>query len=75
MAVEAIFGIDIETAKHTDYMKHEGAGLDPFLSKIRLIQLYAGTDTVFVFDMNSCKMETLFRIKTVAKNYSKKSST
>jgi DNA polymerase I len=41
------FGIDIETAKAVDHPK---AGLDPHLSKISLVQLYDGKDTVYIFD-------------------------
>lgn len=41
------FGIDIETAKAIDHPK---AGLNPHLSKISLVQLYDGKDTVYVFD-------------------------
>jgi len=62
MMVETIFGLDIETAKLTDYKEHEGAGLDPYLSRIRLVQLYFGTETVYVFDMNACNMKTLLPV-------------
>ena len=42
-----IWGLDIETAKaHSDTR----AGLDPYLSKIRLIQLYDGDGNIFVLD-------------------------
>lgn len=41
-----IYGLDIETAKTS---LHPKAGLDPYLSFIRLVQIYDG-DTVFVFD-------------------------
>jgi DNA polymerase-1 len=45
------FGADIETAKHPDHAAHPSAGLDPYLAKIRLIQLYAPCHPVYVFDM------------------------
>ncbi len=41
-----IYGLDIETSKKSD---HKKAGLDPYLSDIRLVQIYDG-ETVFVFD-------------------------
>ena len=43
-------GLDIETAKHEDYLEHPKAGLDPRLSNIRLIQI-AAAPKVFVFDV------------------------
>ena len=44
-------GLDVETAKLTPYAHHGQAGLNPHLSKIRLLQLYAGGPEVFVFDL------------------------
>lgn len=44
------FGVDIETAKRAEYLNHPKAGLDPYLSMIRLLQIYDG-ETVYVFDM------------------------
>ena len=44
------FGVDIETAKKAEYLSHPKAGLDPYLSQIRLLQIYDG-ETVYVFDM------------------------
>ncbi|GAB6060680.1 DNA polymerase [Desulfonatronum parangueonense] len=49
-------GFDIETAKHSIFKTHDQAGLNPHLSKPRLVQLYSGTGDVYVFD--------LFRIGT-----------
>ena len=43
-------GLDIETAKHEDYLDHPMAGLNPQLSHIRLIQI-AAAPNVFVFDV------------------------
>src|ERR1035437_5512459 len=45
------FGLDVETAKLTPYAHHGQAGLNPHLSRIRLLQLYAGGPEVFVFDL------------------------
>ena len=44
-------GIDIETAKLTRYVHLGQAGLNPHLSKIRLLQLYVGGPEVFVLDL------------------------
>ena len=44
------FGLDVETAKLTPYAHHGQAGLNPQLSRIRLLQLYAGGSEAFVFD-------------------------
>ena len=45
------FGLDVETAKLTPYAHHGQVGLNPHLSRIRLLQLYAGGPEVFVFDL------------------------
>jgi DNA polymerase-1 len=45
------FGLDVETAKLAEYAHHDQAGLNPHLSRIRLLQLYAGGNEVFVFDL------------------------
>ena len=52
-------GLDTETAKLPEFKNHEQAGLEPHLSRIRLIQLYGGGDTVYIFDMYSVGMEVL----------------
>ena len=44
-------GLDIETAKIATYAHLGQAGLNPHLSKIRLLQLYAGGSEAFVFDL------------------------
>src|ERR1035441_9076181 len=44
-------GLDVETAKLTPYAHLGQAGLNPHLSKIRLLQLYAGGSEAFVFDL------------------------
>lgn len=46
-----LFGLDIETAKLPEWKEHERSGLDPHLSKIRLLQIYDGTKNVYVFDL------------------------
>src|ERR1039457_4502009 len=45
------FGIDVETAKLAPYASHIQAGLNPHLSRIRLLQLYVGGHRSFVFDL------------------------
>lgn len=59
MVVKTRIGIDIETAKHMEYLNHDRAGLDPSLSNVRLVQLYAGKKTVYVIDVRSCGIEVL----------------
>src|ERR1039457_7566715 len=45
------FGLDVETAKIATYAQHNQAGLNPHLSRPRLVQLYPGGSEVFVFDL------------------------
>src|ERR1035441_8882103 len=45
------FGLDVETAKLTPYVHLGQAGLNPHLSRPRLVQLYPGGPEVFVFDL------------------------
>src|ERR1035437_10149608 len=45
------FGLDVETAKLAPHAHHNQAGLNPYLSRIRLLQLYVGSDEVYVFDL------------------------
>jgi DNA polymerase-1 len=44
-------GLDTETAKLDEFIGHPKAGLDPHLTRIRLIQMYGGGDTVYIFDL------------------------
>src|ERR1039458_5781936 len=53
------FGLDVETAKLTPYAHLGQAGLNPHLSRIRLLQLYAGGPEVFVFDLFAVPMPVL----------------
>jgi len=46
-------GLDIEMAKLPGYEQHPQAGLEPHLSRIRLLQLYAGETVVYVFDLHA----------------------
>ncbi len=55
-----LLGLDIETEKLEAYRDHPAAGLDPHLSRIRLIQLYGPRNKVFVFDLRQIEL-TLFR--------------
>ena len=51
-------GLDIETGKPEGYSDHKRAGLDPHLSRIRLVQICNG-DTVYVFDLDSIELQSL----------------
>jgi DNA polymerase-1 len=53
------FGLDVETAKLTPYVHLGQAGLNPHLSRIRLLQLYAGGPEVFVLDLFAVPMPVL----------------
>ncbi len=46
------YGADIETAKHPDYAGHPQSGLDPHLSRIRLVQICAAGLPIYVFDFS-----------------------
>lgn len=48
---EKPMGMDTEIARLPDYIQHPRAGLDPYLSQIRLLQIYAGGETVYIFDL------------------------
>lgn len=58
-------GLDIETAKDTSFMNNPQAGLEPHLSRIRLVQLYGGGDEVFVIDVNSTGVGCLAGLKDI----------
>ena len=45
------FGLDVETAKLAPHASHPQAGLNPHLSRIRLLQLYVGGPEALVFDL------------------------
>ena len=51
-ANKGAISLDIET-----YPKAGGNGLDPFTSEIRLIQLYFGGNSVYVFDLHSIPLK------------------
>lgn len=44
-------GIDIETYPKEEFKGFKKGGLDPLLSRIRLIQVYDGDKSVYIFDM------------------------
>jgi DNA polymerase-1 len=52
-ASENALSLDIET-----YPKAGGSGLDPFTSEIRLIQIYGGGESVYVFDLRNIPLES-----------------
>ena len=45
---ETVFGLDIETTPTAAWKDDPKAGLDPYLSNIRLVQIYAGYDVTIV---------------------------
>ena len=53
-----MLGLDIETARLEEYSDHKMAGLDPHLSRIRLVQICNG-ETVYVFDLDSIELQSL----------------
>lgn len=53
-----VLGLDVETAKTPAYRDHPGAGLDPHLSRIRLVQL-AVAGFVAVFDLDRIPLALL----------------
>ena len=70
LTFDGILGIDIETSKMPSFSNHEKAGLDPHLSRIRLIQVYTGSD-IYVFDIYATGLEPLapiFSLPMVAHN-------
>lgn len=50
--------LDIETAKKPEWREHKEAGLCPYLSYIRLIQVYDG-EAAYVFDLHKVKLKSL----------------
>ena len=52
-------GLDVETAKLTPWAHLGQAGLNPHLSRVRLIQVYAGGPEAFVFDCFAVPSEVL----------------
>jgi DNA polymerase I len=46
-----LLGLDIETYKLPEFIRDKQAGLDPRKSGIRLVQIYDGEKTVYVFDI------------------------
>lgn len=51
LAQEPLLGVDIETFPLPAYRNHKQAGLDPFLSGIRLVQVATGDGRVVIFDL------------------------
>lgn len=58
-------GLDIETAKDLSFMSNPQAGLEPHLSRIRLVQLYGGGDEVFVIDVERTGVRCLEGLKDI----------
>ena len=61
--------LDTETAKLPGFTAHTQAGLEPHLSRVRLIQLYGGGDAIYVFDMFALNMGLLKPISVVAESF------
>jgi len=57
-AAPGVLGLDIETAKTPAYRDHASAGLDPHLSRIRLVQV-ATAGEVVVFDLGRLPLALL----------------
>lgn len=51
LRLKTVLGLDIETYKLSEFAEDGQAGLDPRKSGIRLVQLYDGSNTVYVFDV------------------------
>lgn len=62
------FGLDLETAKAEGFEKDPSAGLCPYRSTIRLVQVYDGVDTIFIFDVWKMSLE-VFRNLLVSKRF------
>jgi len=54
-----MFGVDIETMALPQYRNNPKAGLDPYLSKIRLIQVFDPCGFCYVFDLNNVPLALL----------------
>ncbi len=50
-----VLGLDIETAPLPEFHSDKKAGLDPHRSSIRLVQVFGGGSTVYVFDLHALK--------------------
>jgi DNA polymerase I-like protein with 3'-5' exonuclease and polymerase domains len=59
MVAPGPFGADVETAKHPDHRAHLKSGLEPRLSRIRLVQIYAPGFPVYIFDMSRINVHIL----------------
>ncbi len=53
------WGLDIETAPTNAFKRDHKAGLDPYKATIRLLQVYPGGDTCYVFDVRSIGLSVL----------------
>lgn len=74
METNDLVAVDIETAKHPKYRDHPKAGLDPSLSRIRLVQLCGRAGEPLIVDAVACGkhlkeiLAPVFAGKTVAHN-------
>jgi len=58
MLGHSLYGLDTEGSKKLEFKDHEQAGLDPYLTDIRLIQIYCG-NTCYVFDLKHVDISVL----------------
>lgn len=56
---DVLFAIDTETEPHFEYLKYPEAGLSPHLSKIRLMQVFDGKNSI-VFDLKHIADDEIF---------------
>ena len=56
---KGVIGFDIETEKLPQYINHPEAGLNPHLSKIRLMQFYAEGLPTYIFDLRCVDIELI----------------
>lgn len=61
-------GLDTETAKLDEFVGHPETGLDPYLTRIRLIQMYGGGDTAYMFELDINVLAPFWNLPMVAHN-------
>ena len=59
LATEPVLGVDIETCPTAAYQGRPGAGLDPYLAEIRLVQVAALDGRVAIFDLHHIPLTVL----------------
>ena len=69
LSAKDLLGIDIETRPLPEFLQDREGGLAPRKSAIRLIQIYDGKDTVFVFDLDKVGGVAVFPASLWAKPF------